>query len=66
MNWESFREEIGKVIDALAPSDNKLALLDAITYPVKSHIDTLGAFGLDGIQCDAFGAFIIAKNDVGG
>ena len=49
VDWESFSEKIRKIVDSLSPSDNELALVNAISYPVKSHIDALGTFRLNGI-----------------
>ena len=42
MNRERFGEEVGKVVDALAPSDNELLLLDAVSNPVVPHVYALG------------------------
>ena len=43
MDWERFGEEVGKVVSSLTPSDNVLALSDAISDPVVSHVDAFSA-----------------------
>ena len=43
-----FGEVITVIIAARFPMDLKLGLLDAILQPVKTHVDGLGAFLLDG------------------
>ena len=49
VNRERFGEEIGKIVDALAPSNNELLLLDAISNPMIPHVYALGKFGFDSV-----------------
>ena len=44
MDWKGFGEEVGEVVNAFAPSDRELFLMNSITDPVKSHVNTLCAF----------------------
>ena len=44
MNWKGFGEEVGEVVNAFAPSDRELFLMDSVTDAVKSHVNTLRAF----------------------
>ena len=63
VNRERLGEEVGKIVDALAPSDNELLLLDAVSNPVVPHVYALGKFGFDSVQCNPFRALVITKND---
>jgi hypothetical protein len=49
VNWKWLCEKVCKVVGALAPSNNKLLLLDAISYPVVTHVYALGTFGFDSV-----------------
>ena len=44
MNWEWLCEEVCKVVGAFAPGNHELLLLDAVSDPVKAHVDAFGAF----------------------
>ena len=41
LDWESFREEIRKILSTCNPRDVKVILLDSISDPVKTHINAL-------------------------
>ena len=61
-----FREIIRKVVSALAPVDDELALADAVLDPVEFHIDAFGAALLDGVVGDAGGDGIVGLDRGGG
>ena len=63
VNWKRLCKKVCKVVGAPAPSDNELLLLDAISYPVISHVDAFSTFWFDGVQRDPDGAFIITENN---
>lgn len=48
-----FCEVVGFVQFAWSPIDMKLSLSGAIAYPIKSHIDGLGAFLFDSVVCNS-------------
>lgn len=52
-------EVVTEVVKATAPVNVELALVDAIFYPVKSHVDGFGATLLDGVVDDAGGAGVV-------
>ena len=59
-DWEGFREEIRNVEDARNMDDPKLALPNAITQPVKTHIQRLRHLGLDSVVGNADSNFVVA------
>lgn len=58
-------EIIGIVVGAFAPVDNKVALVDAIFDPIKSHVHGLGATLAYCVIYDASGACVIGLNGGG-
>lgn len=57
-----FREIVSFVETAAFPIDIKLALADAITNPIKVHVNSLGALLLDGGVCDARSSTVVGDN----
>ena len=66
VDWESFCEEISKVVGATAPQDAKLLLGDTVAYPVETHIAGLRALQLHTIVGNPHGARVVAEDDGGG
>jgi len=54
-----FGEVIGKIVFALGPVDEELALADAIADPVKAHVDGFGPALFDGVVGNAGGTGIV-------
>jgi len=50
---------IGKIISALLPVDAELALANAVTDPVETHINRFGAALLDGVIDETIGTSIV-------
>ena len=57
---ERLGEKICEIITAFAPADGKMARTNAIPNPMKLHVNTLGAFGLDRVGGNAVCAFVVA------
>ncbi len=55
-----FREVISDVEIGANVRNDELTLSNAVTNPMKTHIDGLGASLLDGIVGDADGAGVVA------
>lgn len=56
-------EIVCKVVTSTTPMDNELSLIDAIAYPIESHVDRLGAALLDCIVDDAGSACVVCLNE---
>jgi hypothetical protein len=66
LHWgEVFCEVVPKVFGAWSPDDLKLSLAGTVTEPVKSHVDDFGAALFDGVNEDAFGAFVVGSKHCG-
>ena len=50
---------VSKVGDTRLPVDEELALACAIAYPIKSHVDRLRSFLLDGVVGKAVGGRVV-------
>ena len=61
-----FREVICEVFGAFSPVDEKLALFDAISDPIKSHVHCFGTTLFDGLVADAGCAGVVGLNGSGG
>jgi hypothetical protein len=55
-----FREVVGNVQVGTDVRNEKLTLSNAVSYPMKTHIDGFGTFLLDGVRGDADSAGVIA------
>ena len=60
-----FAEIIGAVEAALAPVDMKLALANAITNPVKAHVNCFRPFLFDGVVGNTGGSAVVSLNGSG-
>ena len=60
---KGFREEVGEVVRALAPQHPKLALADAIAYPMEAHIDGLGPTQFNSVVGYSYCAVIVAEKN---
>lgn len=58
-------EVIGEIVFAFGPIDKKMALADAITDPIKTHVDGLGATLFDGVIGNAGSTSIVSVNTCG-
>lgn len=56
---------VGKVFVALAPVDKEVALTDAVSYPIETHVHGLGAALFDGVVADAGGAGVVGLDGSG-
>lgn len=52
-------EIIGEIVGSTFPVDEELALLDAILYPVKTHVHSFGSALFDGVVGYSCGAGIV-------
>ena len=59
------RKIICQVVGAAAPVDEKLALVDTVTDPVKTHVDSFGAALLDGVVGNPSGTGIVCLDRSG-
>ena len=46
---------ISEITGTLAPEDFELLLADSVSYPVKAHVNSLGALLFDSVINDPFG-----------
>jgi len=58
-------EVVGSIEFCLAPVNVKLFLANAVTNPVKAHVDRFGAFLLDRVIRKTFGGGVISFQGVG-
>ena len=56
---------VGKVFVALAPVDKEVALTDAVSYPIETHVHGLGAALFDGVVADAGGTCVVGLDGSG-
>ena len=56
---------IGTIGFAFIPENLELALADAITDPIKAHIDGFGSLLLDGVSCNATGSIVVGRHRSG-
>ena len=61
-----FREVICEVFGAFSPVDEKLALFDAISDPIKSHVHCFGTSLFNGLVADAGCAGVVGLDGSGG
>ena len=61
-----FREVIGKVQVGTNVRKDKLTLSNAVSYPMKAHIDGFGAFLLDGVVAMPIAQILSHMSIVGG
>ena len=59
VNGKRFGEEVGEVISSFAPRDNELFLCNAISYPMKAHVNAFSLLGFDGVVGNTYGALVI-------
>ena len=57
-----FGEVVGAVQLAFTPEDGELVLFDAVTDPIKSHVDGFGAFLFDGVVGDSSCGGVVGDN----
>ena len=57
-----FRVVVGKILGALAPMDEEMALADTIAYPIEAHIHGFGAALFDGVIYDTCCTGIVRLN----
>ena len=58
--------EIISFVEATAfPVDVKLALSDAVSNPVKAHVDSFGSFLFDGVIGSTGGSAVVSLNGSG-
>ena len=62
---QRFGEEVSKVVCALAPFDNEVALAHPVAYPVVAHVDRFGPFQLNGVIGESYCAGIVAVDERG-
>ena len=60
MNWKWLCKEVCKVVGALAPRNNELLLLDAVSDPVEVQVDAFGASRFNCVLRNTLGAFVVA------
>jgi hypothetical protein len=66
VRWgEALREVVPEVFCARSPNDLKLPLAGAVSEPVKSHGNGIGAALFDGVIEDAFGAVVVCSKHCG-
>ena len=51
--WEVFGPVVSFFVLAGSPKDVELALADAVTHPIETHVDCFASFLLDGVVGDA-------------
>ena len=61
-----FREIIRAVETAFFPTNDKLALVDMITNPIKAHLDGFGSFLFDSVVGNAGGGAVVGLDGGGG
>jgi hypothetical protein len=61
---QNFREVIGNVQVGSDVRDEKLTMSNAVSYPMKAHINGFGAFLLDGVRGNADSTGIVAHEDL--
>ena len=66
MSGQCFGEEIGSVLRACLPLDGEMTLTDAITDPMKAHVDAFGPLYLQRVVGEPNSAFVIAYDQCGG
>ena len=54
-----FRKVVGEIVRAFSTVDEKLALANSVTNPIKTHIHCFGASLFYGVVCDAGGAGVV-------
>ena len=57
-----FGEVIGTVEGSFSPEDVELPLAHTVTYPIKPHVDGLGAFLFDAVSGNSDGGTIVSLN----
>ena len=61
-----FCEIVCKIFTTRSPEDMKLILVNAIAYPVETHVDSFGALLFDMIVCNPCCSGVIHLNGSGG
>lgn len=59
MGWMVLGEVVGVIVFTFLPMHIELPLFDAVTRPIITHVNGLGAFLLDGVIDDAFGTRVV-------
>lgn len=62
VNGKGLGEKISKVVFSFEPSNYKLTLAYAVTYPMEVHVDAFCSARCDGVVGDADGTGVVAKN----
>jgi hypothetical protein len=57
-----FGKVVGSIGDTAAPVDNELALADAVTDPIKTHVHGFGSFLFDRVVGDAGGSAVVGDD----
>jgi hypothetical protein len=60
-----FGEEVGQVVFAWSPGNNKLLSGDAVSDPMVLHFDAFCSFWFNGVIRNTFGTFVVGKNVCG-
>jgi hypothetical protein len=61
-----FFEIVGEIVGAFTPMHHGLALFDAITYPIKTHVNGFWSAFFESFVGDAGGTRIVCLNWCGG
>ena len=60
-----FRVVVCKILGALAPMDEEMALADAVSDPIEAHVHGFGSSLFDGVVADAGGAGVVGLDGSG-